>query len=295
MRVFFASVLLALAPSGLVAQDPLTDSEKILDLVISARDDGLSDALMLMTYITGIFVAVALGLGFLIYKDMVRRIDENLRAKILESEVRNMLRLGYLYYNSYCEMYDYSEDGSLHSIINASSYTNRAVQMLNKLDESDSEVIDLKALSLTNLAYYVALRATDTRSQIERIKKENLSKNPGGNDNNPEKIKKLEGKLKKLRRDGLNFADASSLFVQSVERRREMKNVKWWDAVESRLFALYVCDDNFDAVVTRKKLDEIYDDSLVPQSWKEESRTEWEPRFKKSASSTPLSSENSTG
>jgi len=258
-----------------IAQETGVNYENIPELVIKARDDGFGDALMLMTFFTGLLVATATGVGFLIYKVTVNRIDAHMRSKILESEVRNMLRLGFLYYGSYLEMSEFNEEASLHSIVNASSYTSRALQMLNKLDESNHEILDLKALSLTNLAYYLALRASVTQSRIRSFKapESDLS-------HTDQKLERLRGKLSELRKEGKRFAENSALYVESAERRKEMANLKWWEVIESRLFALYVCDDEFDRKVARAKLEEVYLNSLVPQGWKNEIRKEWEPRLR---------------
>lgn len=270
-------LLVALLVSPLqvaLGQEAGINPEKILDLVMEAHDDGVDDALMLMTFFTGLFVAVATGVGLVMYNVMVKRIDAHMRSKILESEVRNMLRLGFLYYGSYLEMSEFNEEASLHSIVNASSYTSRALQMLNKLDESNHEIVDLKALSLTNLAYYLALRALVIQSRIDCL----LQSQPDLPPSDP-KLERLRKKLAHLRSEGKKFAESSAIYVESAERRKEMVNLKWWEVIESRLFALCICDDFFDREVARTKLDEMYRDSLVPQGWKNEIRKEWEPRL----------------
>lgn len=235
------------------------EAEELVSMITQAESSGKNDLASLIIIFLTIFTVFATLMGVFIYQRVSKKLEDYLRDKILESEARSLISLSFAYYQTFCDTKELAPDTSNVSISHAAQQAQLASHTLSKITGSVdmAKVLRLRALALTNAAYYAAER----KCLIEAL---------GGYDHSP--ISEL----------AVQLANESTLFVETAERNRSMEDMKWWDVVESRLWALRHCDPYFDKESARIKLETLLKDEAVPSAWKEMIKKDWKDILKNS-------------
>ncbi|MCC4284839.1 hypothetical protein LL273_14000 [Marinobacter salarius] len=242
------------------------DMEELVSMITQAENTGKSDLVSLIIIFLTIFTISATLMGLFIYQRLSKKLEDHLRDKILESEARSLISLSYAYYQTFRDTKELAPETSNVSISHAAQQAELASNTLSKI-KTDSvdvdkakKILGLRALALTNAAYYAA-----ERKCLVEAWRENDHKHMDH---------------ERIAKQAVRLANESSLFVETSERNRTVEDLKWWDVVESRLWALRYCDLYFDKESAREKLETLLKDSSIPSAWKEEIKDDWEDILK---------------
>lgn len=234
---------------------------EILKILMDARRDGIQDLVGLVAIFLTLFVAIVSILGFFVYKHFKAQMDDHLHNRILEYEARTQISLGMAYYRTANEIWESSPESAHASLRHAINQTRQASRQLDlmkaELSSKEAEAkVNMKALSLTNAAYFLA-----DLSELIRDPDNGLD----------------EEEYEDACTEATKLANESALYVMAVANNRVVNEggMRWWDVVESKLSALVRCDPHYRVSAAQERLQKLMDDETIPASWKDEIKQDW--------------------
>lgn len=231
--------------------------QELVTLINESKSQGMSDLVSLILIFMTIFTVFATLTGLFIYQRVSKKLEDHMRGKILENEARSLISLSFAYYKTFSDTKESAPHISNVSISHAAQQAELASHNLSKITVSDDsgKILRLRALALTNAAYYMA----EKKCLIAKLGNADYSH---------------------ISNQAVRLANESTLYVETAERNRSMEDMKWWDVLESRLWALRYCDTRFDKESARNKLEKLFKDESIPSDWKEMIKTDWKDILK---------------